>query len=93
VEEYTEKQLSVPITVNNLPEGVQVNLFPAQVKVSFMIGLSQFAKVSPQDFKASVSYEDLQNNLDYLPVKIEKKPSHLESVNYLPKKVEYLIEK
>jgi hypothetical protein len=93
VEEYTEKQLTIPIAINNLPDGVHVNLFPAQVKVNFMIALSRFAKVTPQDFKASVSYEDLLKNLDYLPVQIEEKPLYLESVNFTPKKIEYLIEK
>ena len=93
VEEYTEKQLSVPITINNLPDSIQVNLFPAQVKVSFMTGLSHFSEIMPDDFKASVSYEDLQNKPDYLPVSLEKVPPHLKSASYLPEKIEYLIEK
>lgn len=93
VEEYTEKQLLVPLTINNLPAGIHVNLFPAQVKVSFMIGLSQFSKITPQDFKLSVSYDDLKNKPEYLTVRIEKQPPYVESVNYLPVRVEYLIEK
>ena len=93
VEEYTEKQLLVPVSINNLPDSIHVNLFPAEVKVSFMAGLSRFSDIKPTDFKASVSYEDLQNKMDYLPVQLEKIPAYLKSVKYLPEKIEYLIEK
>lgn len=93
VEEYTEKELSVPVTIDHLPEGIQVNLFPDQVKVSFMVALSHFSEITPSDFRASVSYEDLANKQDYLPVKLEKIPQNLKSVNFLPKRLEYLIEK
>ena len=93
VEEYTEKRVEVPITIDNLPDSIQVNLFPAEVKVSFMIGLSRFGEIMPEDFKASVLYDDLKNKLDYLPVFLEKVPPHLKSVSFTPKKIEYLIEK
>jgi hypothetical protein len=93
VEEYTEKQLAVPVVIDSLPENLQVKLFPTEVKVSFMIGLSRFSEIDPSDFKASVSYTDIQNKVDYLPVKLEKIPKHLKSVNFLPMKIEYLIEK
>jgi len=92
VEEYTEKQVEVPITIDNLPDSVHVNLFPSSVKISFMTGLSQFNEITQADFRASVSYEDLKNKMDYLPVYLEKSPPHLKSVNFLPKKIEYLIE-
>ncbi len=93
VEEYTEKQLSIPIAIDSIPDNLKINLFPAEVKVSFMIGLSLFSEIDSSDFKASVSYTDILNKLDYLPVKLEKIPPHLKSVNFLPMKIEYLIEK
>lgn len=93
VEEYTEKQLSIPITIDNAPDNFKINLFPAEVKISFMIGLSRFSEIDSSDFKASVSYTDILRKLDYLPVSLEKIPPHLKSVNFLPVKIEYLIEK
>jgi len=93
VEEYTEKQMTIPLAIDSIPDNLKINLFPAEVKVSFMIGLSRFSEINPSDFKASVSYGDILNKLDYLPVKLEKIPPHLKSVNILPMKIEYLIEK
>lgn len=92
VEEYTEKQIEVPITIDNLPDSIHVNLFPASVRISFMTGLSHFSEITKDDFRASVLYNDLKNKMDYLPVYLEKVPPHLKSVNFLPKKIEYLIE-
>jgi hypothetical protein len=93
IEEYTEKQLAIPITIDSIPDNLKVNLFPAEIKVSFMIGLSRFSEIDSSDFKASVSYTDILNKLDYLPVKLKKIPPHLKSVRVLPIKIEYLIEK
>lgn len=93
VEEYTEKQLSIPIAIDSVPDNLKINLFPAEVKVSFMIGLSRFSEINSSDFTASVSYTDILNKSDYLPVKLEKVPPHLKSINFLPIKIEYLIEK
>lgn len=93
VEEYTEKELSVPITITNLPDNVHVNLFPSHIKLSFLIGLSRFSEIIPADFRASVSYDDIKNKVDYLPVTLDKIPPHLKSVDFSPGKIEYLIEK
>lgn len=93
VEEYTEKDFFVPISVDGLPDSIQVNLFPSEVNLSFMIGLSRFSDISPKDFTASVSYEDIKNKKDYLPVSLTTVPPNLKSVSYLPLRIEYLIEK
>ncbi|KOH45150.1 CdaR family protein [Sunxiuqinia dokdonensis] len=93
VEEYTEKQLAIPVTIDSIPDNFKINFFPAEVKVSFMIGLSRFSEIDPSDFRASVSYADIENKVDYLPVTLENIPNHLKSVDFLPKKIEYLIEK
>ena len=93
VEEFTEKQVMVPVTIDKLPENVHINLFPAKISISFMIPLSSFSEVKPSDFKASVSFQEIQEKKDLLNIKIEVQPSGLRSVKISPKQVEYLIEK
>lgn len=93
VEEYTEKELSVPISIDGMPDSVKVNLFPSEVKLSFLVGLSRFGEISPKDFHASVSYENIKNKDDYLPVTLTMMPPNLKSTSYLPLRIEYLIEK
>lgn len=93
IEEFTEKQIIVPIRINNLPDNIHVTLFPSEIKVTFMTGLSRFSTVNPQDFYACVSYKDLQSKIDFLPVSLDKIPINLKTVSFLPQKIEYLIEK
>lgn len=93
VEEYTEKQVMVPVTINNLPQGTRINLFPDKINVSFMIALSRFKEVEPGDFQVSVSYQDIQNREDLLRLKIDTQPPYIHSVALSPEQIEYLIEK
>lgn len=93
VEEFTEKQLYVPITVSNLPDSIHVTLFPNQARISFLAGLSQFSEIVPGDFELNVSYTDIQEKKELLQLQLKKQPPHILSVSVQPESVEYLIEK
>lgn len=92
VEEYTEKQLVVPVFVSNLPDSIQVNLFPDEVKVNFLISLNRFSEIKPADFRISVSFQDILDKVELLDLKLESHPPYSFSVSFFPEKVEYLIE-
>ncbi|MGD9558016.1 MAG: hypothetical protein AB7V25_13415 [Mangrovibacterium sp.] len=93
VEEYTEKQVTVPVTVRNLPPGTQVNLFPDKVNVSFMIALSRFKEVKAADFKITVEFQDIKSKKEMLDLKVDAQPAYIQSVSVSPEQIEYLIEK
>ncbi|MEL7587397.1 MAG: hypothetical protein AAGU19_11850 [Prolixibacteraceae bacterium] len=93
VEEFTEKQVKVPVTISGVPEEMQINLFPDEVTVSFMIGLSRFKEVKPGDFRISASFEDIQKKEDLLRLTIESQPPFVRSVSLSPSQIEYLIER
>ena len=92
VEKFTEKELRIPVQVKNNPENVKIKLFPADISVSFMVGLSEFENVTSSDFVATVDYNSIQNNIESIDVKIEKNPSYIEILRFSPETVEYLIE-
>ena len=93
VEEYTEAQQSVPVTLQDAPPGIKVKLFPARVKVSFLVGLSQFSEIRPDNFKLVVSYSDIENGAQRLPIKKLSVPPFLYDLKISPEEIEYLIEK
>ncbi len=93
VEEFTEKQLEIPITVYGLPENMKINLFPAKTRLTFMTGLSIFNEITINDFEASVSYRDILKNQDRLIVNITRQPVNIQALNISTTEVEYLIEK
>ena len=71
VEEYTEAQQLVPIALTDAPLDVKVKLFPARVKVSFLVGLSRFSEIHPEDFKLTVSYSDIEGGQQRLRIKTQ----------------------
>ena len=93
VEEFTEKQLEIPIAVNGLPENLKINLFPAKIKLTFMAGLSMFSEITADDFEVSVSYQDILRNKDRLSLSLTRQPANLQSLSISANEVEYLIEK
>ncbi len=92
VEEYTEAQLSVPVSLSGQPSDLNIKLFPAKVKVSFQVGLSRFSEIKPEDFKLFVSYADIQAGKQKLTVSCESSPAYLYAIKITPEQLEYLIE-
>lgn len=92
VERFTEKELKIPVEVRNKPEGVKIKLFPSEVKLSFLVGLSEFENTTDANFKASVDYADITKNPEALQIKIDTIPSFIQMLRISPAKVEYLIE-
>jgi hypothetical protein len=92
VEEYTEAQQSVPVNITDVPANLKVKLFPAQVKVSFLVGLSRFSEIHSEDFKLAVSYTDIENGQQRLRIKSVSVPAFLYDVKITPEEIEYLIE-
>ncbi len=92
VEKFTEKELTIPIQIKNKPDNVSVKLFPSEVKVVFTVGLSEFDKIKPSDFEASVDFNSAEKGSDNIVVTIDKKPEVNQLVRFSPERVEFLIE-
>ena len=91
-EEYTEAQLMVPVTISNQPNGIKIKLFPAKVKVTFLVGLSRFKEIQPEDFTLTVSFADISSGKPRLKIVSESTPDFLYDLKILPEEIEYLIE-
>lgn len=93
VEEYTETELSVAVQPNGQPEDFKIKLFPSKVKVTFLVGLSRFSEIHPEDFKLTVSYQDILEGKQRLKISAELIPSFIYEMKIFPEELEYLIEK
>lgn len=92
VERYTEKQVRLPIQVINKPADVRIKLFPSELTLNCLVGLSEFDNISDADFRAVVDYASIRGSESRLTVKITDKPSFVEITRFTPESVEYLIE-
>jgi hypothetical protein len=92
VEKFTEKEISVPIKIANLPDSTNIKLFPSEVQVTFLVGLSNFGEISAADFEMVVDFNKIELSVEKLTVEISSKPAFVQSVKIVPESVEYLVE-
>ena len=92
VERFTEKELKIPVQIKNKPGNVKIKLFPSDVTISILVGLSEFENVTSSDFVVTVDYNSIKNSVETIEVKIEKKPTFIEILRISPETVEYLTE-
>lgn len=92
VEEYTEKEIRIPIEILHKPEKARIKLFPSELKVVFNVGLSRFENIKPSDFGASIDCDSIVKDANNLTINLYKKPEFIQSVRFVPEKVEFLIE-
>lgn len=91
-ERYTEVSRSIPVEVLNLPDSLEIKLFPGTVEITYEIGLSKYDAVKDSDFAFTVDYKDVYDDT-YLPVQVTRSPKYIKDLRYTPQRVEFILEK
>ena len=94
VEMCTEKEVIVPITVENLPKNVNIRTFPPEVKIRFSVGLSHYNSVTESTFRAILDYNDIILNPDKstATLQLDYTSGYIFNIQITPSEVEYIIE-
>lgn len=94
VEKFTQKTFPVPIEAINLPSNLILRTFPGFVTVSTMVSVNDYNKLHPDLFSAVVDFNDISpNGTSKLKVSLVKEPDYIVNTKFLPKNVEFIIEK
>ena len=97
IDQYTESQSIVPIIIKNLPDSLNLKLFPNSVTFSYYVCLSDYSKLRNDLFEVFVNYNEINKNYneesEFLDVLLGSYPEYVQSIRYKPNKVEYLIER
>lgn len=94
VDKFTESSLTVPVVVENVPRKQSVKTFPDKVNITFVVAFSQFEKVSPELFIATIDYNEIiKDKKSKIKVKISKSPDFVTVTKVIPEKVEYIVKK
>ena len=92
VKKYTEKTLTSPINMINLPDSLSIKLFPQILEVSFTVPIESAESISSNDFSFSCNYLDSDlGKKDILIINLDKKPEIVTRVKWEPTYVNYLI--
>lgn len=93
-EKYTEADIVVPVKVKNLPDSLEMKVFPKTVTVNYKVGLSDFGKIYPNMFEIVLDYNDAIQNLNRkADISLLAYPDYVGNINYFPKTVEFVIER
>ena len=93
IEEYTEKELEIPVTCKDLPAHYKLRTFPSVVKVICSLPLSRFKELSANDFMIDIAFADLEQNVSgTLPLHFDKKPSWVDAATITPNRIEFILE-
>jgi YbbR-like protein len=94
VEKFTEESVGVPIEVINIPDSLFLRPFPANVEITYRVGLSDYKKVNEHMFAVVLDYSQKGSSIgNKLEVQLIKVPEYVQVTNFTPKSVEYIIEK
>lgn len=94
VEDFTEKEIDLPIEIANIPDSLALTLYPSKVKVKYRVGLSMFDKVGQHNLKAFVDYQEIaKDHPSKVKVLLDPGKNSIELVSLMPERVEYIIRK
>ena len=89
-EMFTEKSFVLPIEAINLPDNKVMHLFPQTTTITARVGISHFADITAEDFRAVCEYPNQTQRT--LPVTIIYNNPHITQVRNSIREVEYIIE-
>ena len=94
VEMCTEKEVILPIIVENLPQNTKVRTFPSEIKIRFSVGLSHYNSVTESTFRAIFDYNDILLNPDKntATLQLDYTSGYIFNIQLHPSEVEYIIE-
>jgi YbbR domain-containing protein len=96
VDRFTEIAYELPVYAKNVPDSINMKLFPRKVTVSFNITHSNIPNISEADFNPYVNYNDLEENsktyLKRIPVRMDSVPDIAKSERITPSSLEFINE-
>jgi len=91
VQEYTQKQLKLPIELIGVPEGQIVKLIPESINITFDVSIDDFNIISESDFKITCDFSERNDTENHMSPKIEMTPKNISNIVLGTLKIEYLI--
>jgi hypothetical protein len=91
IEKFTEGEIVVPISVVNVPKGVNVNFYPKTTSVIFYTSLNNYKNITTSSFIVECDYSLLTDETTFLSPKVVKQPAFVKSVRLNIKQVEFIL--
>ncbi|WP_231929382.1 CdaR family protein [Gillisia sp. Hel1_33_143] len=92
-DKFTEGKVQVSIDLVNVPEGMNVVIFPKEVTVIYQVSLKKFNSVKKEDFRVMADFKNAVNSDGYLLVQLTEQPPQVNNVRLNEKKIQFVIKR
>lgn len=93
IDQLTDKRMVIQPEIRNVPDSIDLLIFPNSIEISFQVPLSRFSDISERDFQLSVDYDERTKDIQLLPVNLSSWPEQAYRVKVQPETVEFVITK
>lgn len=93
VEKFTEGKMKIEVEVLNVPENINLVIFPKEVMVYYQVNLKEYEMVEPSDFRVVCDYNSLEPGDNYLLAEIVEKPEFVTNLRLNERKIEFVIKR
>ncbi|WP_438711592.1 CdaR family protein [Aquimarina muelleri] len=91
VSKFTEGNQKTPIILNNIPEGLEVKIFPKEISVVYRVGLDKYNEISPRDFIVMADYAKKSVESSFLTLELINKSEFVHDVRLQEKQVQFIV--
>ena len=94
VKRFTEQDFELQISVINVPDSIDIKLFPEKVQITASFPIDLINKFNDKDFELTFDYSLTENGkFESIPINLTKTPKSFRNVRWDPKTISYLIKK
>ncbi len=91
VSKFTEGNQKIPITLNNVPEGVEIKIFPKEITVVYRVGLDRYNEISSRDFMVTADYAKASEESSFLTLELTDQPKSIHDVRLQEKQIQFVV--
>ncbi len=91
VEKYTESKLTIPVTVINLPDSLNIELIPSEINLSFQVPVSKYKHTSVSDFRIQADFKQKKDNI--LFPELVLLPDYIQHIRLHTEKIKFILSK
>ncbi len=91
VSKFTEGSQKIPITLNNVPEGIEIKIFPKEISVVYRVGLDRYNEINERDFRIVADYAKASEESAFLTLELTDRPLSIHDVRLQEKQVQFVV--
>ena len=91
VKEFTQKTMLLPISINNLPQDISIQLIPKDITILFDVSMDEFNEISSSDFIVICDFDKKNDQENFMIPQLLKKPESIQNFEFKENKVKYLV--